>query len=41
MENFDNLDVGELMARYARMYKRILKLQEQLDIIRVYLKEKV
>ena len=41
MYNFDTLEVGELMARYARLSKRAAKLLAELDAIRRFIKENV
>lgn len=40
-DNFDRLEIGELMARYARLSKRLEKMLVELEAIRCLIKENV
>lgn len=41
MHEFDNYDIGQLMALYARTAKRLKALQVRIDLLNRYIKEKI
>ncbi len=40
-DNFDRLEIGEIMARYARLQKRMVKLALELEEMKRLIKENV